>query len=129
MKIEYNSLYTHFVFVTYQRQTLISKSSRVRIEKYITGIVNNNSCKLYAIYANPEHLHFLVPRTFGEGGYWTEFDWDKALRIGSEHNDLAYSGSYDFAATAMYWPLSHMVSPKERALQCTDCHGSGGRMD
>ena len=29
----------------------------------------------------------------------------------------------------MFWPLSHMVAPKERALQCTDCHGTGGRMD
>jgi REP element-mobilizing transposase RayT len=31
-----------------------------RIEKYITGIVNNNNCKMYSIYANPEHVHFLV---------------------------------------------------------------------
>ncbi len=23
---------------------------------------DNNSCKLYAIYANPEHMHFLVSR-------------------------------------------------------------------
>jgi len=35
----------------------------VRIEKYITGIVNNNGCQLYAIYANPDHLHFLVSRS------------------------------------------------------------------
>ena len=46
-----------------ERQKLILEKSRVRIEKYITGIVNNNSCKLYAIYANPEHLHFLVSRS------------------------------------------------------------------
>jgi REP element-mobilizing transposase RayT len=35
----------------------------MRIEKYITGIVNNNSSKLYAIYANPEHVHILVSRS------------------------------------------------------------------
>ena len=29
----------------------------------MTGIVNNNESKLYAIYANPEHVHFLVSRT------------------------------------------------------------------
>ena len=34
-----------------------------QIEKYITEMVNNNSCKLYAIYANPEHVHFLVSRS------------------------------------------------------------------
>lgn len=63
MKIEYNNLYTHFVFVTYQRFPLIKEENRVRIEKYITGIVNNNDCKMYAVYANPEHLHFLISRT------------------------------------------------------------------
>lgn len=62
MKIEYNNLYTHFVFTTLRRLPLISEKNRIRIEKYITGIVNNNSSKLYAIYANPEHIHFLVSR-------------------------------------------------------------------
>lgn len=63
MKIEYNNLYTHFVFTTFHRQAVIPEKNRVRIEKYITGIVNNNSSKLYAIYANPEHVHLLVSRT------------------------------------------------------------------
>lgn len=63
MKIEYNNLYTHFVFTTLHRELLIPEKNRKRIEKYITGIVNNNSSKLYAIYANPEHVHFLVSRS------------------------------------------------------------------
>ncbi len=63
MKIEYNNMYTHFVFCTLDRQPLIPEKNRVRIEKYITGIVNNNSFKLYAIHANPEHLHFFVSRS------------------------------------------------------------------
>jgi REP element-mobilizing transposase RayT len=63
MQVEYNNLYTHFVFTTVHRQPLISKSNRQRIEKYITGIVNNNDCHLYAIYANPEHVHFMVSRS------------------------------------------------------------------
>jgi len=62
MKIEYNNLYTHFVFTTLGRLHLISEKNRIRIEKYITGIVNNNSSKLYAIYVNPDHAHFLVSR-------------------------------------------------------------------
>ena len=37
--------------------------NRGRIEKYITGIVNNNNSKLYSIYANPEHVHFLISQT------------------------------------------------------------------
>jgi len=63
MKIEYNNLYTHFIFTTLHRVTLISEKFRERIEKYITGIVNNNDSHLYAIYANPEHAHFLVSRS------------------------------------------------------------------
>lgn len=63
MKIEYNNLYTHYVFTTFQRKRIISEEHRIRIEKYITGIVGNNQSKLYAIYANPEHVHFLVSRS------------------------------------------------------------------
>jgi len=62
MKVEYNNLYTHFVFTTLNRMPIILEKNRERIEKYITGIVNNNACHLYAIYANPEHIHFLVSR-------------------------------------------------------------------
>ena len=63
MKIEYNNLYTHFVFTTLHRLPLISEKHRERIEKYITGIINNNDSQLYAIYANPEHAHFLISRS------------------------------------------------------------------
>lgn len=63
MKIEYNNLYTHFIFTTLHRLSLIQEENRQRIEKYITGIVNHVNCKMYAIYANPEHVHFLVSRS------------------------------------------------------------------
>ncbi|NOU19505.1 MAG: hypothetical protein HOO91_18270 [Bacteroidales bacterium] len=63
MKIEYNNLYTHFIFTTLHRVPLISEKFRERIEKYITGIVNNNDSQLYAIYANTEHVHFLISRS------------------------------------------------------------------
>ena len=63
MKVEYNNLYTHFIFTTLHREPVIFEEHRERIEKYITGIINNNECQLYAIYANPEHVHFLVSRS------------------------------------------------------------------
>ena len=62
MDIEYNNLYTHFVFTTQNRFPCIAEKHRERIEKYITGIVNHSACKMYAIYANPDHVHFLVSR-------------------------------------------------------------------
>ena len=36
--------------------------------------------------------------------------------------NLPYSGKYDFIETEMYWPLNHMVAPKEESLSCKDCH-------
>lgn len=63
MRIEYNNLYTHFILITQNRLPLIAEKNRGRIEKYITGTVNNNNSKLYSIYGNPEHLHFLAPRS------------------------------------------------------------------
>jgi octaheme c-type cytochrome (tetrathionate reductase family) len=76
-----------------------------------------------------EYNYFIQPKTYGEGGYWEDFDWDEAARLGSAATGLPYSGSYDFAPSEMYWPLSHMVSPRQDALQCVDCHQENGRMD
>lgn len=73
--------------------------------------------------------YLIQPKTVGEGGYWADFDWDQAARLGSEAIGLDYSGEYGFADTEMYWTLSHMVAPAEYALQCTDCHGNTTRMD
>ena len=63
MKIEFNNIYIHFVFTTFGRQPIIPEKSRNRIEKYITGIVNRNSSKLYAIFANPDHVHLLISKS------------------------------------------------------------------
>jgi REP element-mobilizing transposase RayT len=63
MKGEYHNLYTHFILITQNRAPSISQNNRERIEKYITGIINNNNSKLYSIYANPEHIHFLSSRS------------------------------------------------------------------
>jgi hypothetical protein len=71
----------------------------------------------------------LTPTTGGPGGYWTTFDWKSAFELGAKANGQPFSGKYGFAATEMWWPLSHMVAPKDKALGCADCHGEKGRMD
>jgi len=58
MKIEYNNVYSHIILTTFDRQRIIPEEDRVRIEKYIPEIVSKHHSKLYAIYANPEHLHY-----------------------------------------------------------------------
>ena len=65
MKIDYHNLYTHFVFNTSGRAKLIQEKHRDRIEKYITGIVKNYNSRLYAIYANSEHIHMLISKSPG----------------------------------------------------------------
>jgi octaheme c-type cytochrome (tetrathionate reductase family) len=73
--------------------------------------------------------YLLQPITAGENGYWTNFDWDNAFYLAEKVTGLEYSGQYGFAETWMYWPTTHMVQPKENALQCADCHSPEGRLD
>jgi octaheme c-type cytochrome (tetrathionate reductase family) len=76
-----------------------------------------------------QYGYLLQPQTAGKQGFWTRFDWDEALKLGSGFTGLQYSGEYDFAATEMYWPTTHMVAPKGQALQCKACHAPNGRLD
>ncbi|RQV94600.1 MAG: tetrathionate reductase family octaheme c-type cytochrome, partial [Calditrichaeota bacterium] len=73
--------------------------------------------------------YLIIPKLWG--GYWKYFDWNKASEEGMKVAGLDYSGEYGWIDTEMYWKLNHMVSPKEDALKCTDCHGKSGerRMD
>jgi len=73
--------------------------------------------------------YLLQPITAGNDGFWTNFDWNNAFRLAEPITGLKYSGQYGFAPTWMYWPTTHMVQPKENALQCTDCHSPNGRLD
>jgi octaheme c-type cytochrome (tetrathionate reductase family) len=73
--------------------------------------------------------YLVQPQTAGEEGYWTTFDWDQSIRLGSAAAGMAYSGEYGFAPTDMNWTLSHLVVPAAQALQCNECHGEEGRMD
>lgn len=75
------------------------------------------------------HNYLLQPRTAGEGGFWTTFDWVSALALGSEDVGLQFSGQYGFTETWMFWPITHTTTPAEDALQCVDCHSSEGRLD
>ncbi|MEZ5543443.1 MAG: tetrathionate reductase family octaheme c-type cytochrome [Pseudomonadota bacterium] len=73
--------------------------------------------------------YFLVPNVHGDKGFWTAFDWKTALQTGSHISGLTYSGNYAFAPTEMFFPLSHMVTSPDEALQCRDCHGERSRLD
>jgi octaheme c-type cytochrome (tetrathionate reductase family) len=80
-----------------------------------------------------ENNMLIQPKLFdseqGKGALWVdgavmpiEKVWDNAARAGMEYIGLPYSGNYGFIETEMYWPVNHMVSPKENSLKCVDCH-------
>jgi hypothetical protein len=70
--------------------------------------------------------YLIQPKTVsnkpGDGGYWKEFNWQRAAEEGMKLVNLPYSGKYGFTETEMYWPINHMVSPKEQAVKCVECH-------
>lgn len=70
--------------------------------------------------------YLIQPKTVsthpGDGGFWAEFNWQRASEEGMKNVGLPYSGSYGFVQTEMSWPVNHMVSPAKQAVECTDCH-------
>ena len=71
----------------------------------------------------------VTPLTTTDKGYWETLDWDQAITLGMQAVSLSYSGKYDFVATEMSWPITHMVAPADEALQCQECHSRNGRLD
>ncbi len=60
----------------------------------------------------------------GQGAFWKDFNWQTASAAGMKEVGLPFSGQVGFIRTSMSWPVNHMVSTKDKALQCTDCHNS-----
>lgn len=58
----------------------------------------------------------------GQKAFWQDFDWAEASKAGMERVGLPFSGEYNFVETVMYWPVNHMVSPKEKSVGCAECH-------
>ncbi|MCW8828086.1 MAG: tetrathionate reductase family octaheme c-type cytochrome [Gammaproteobacteria bacterium] len=65
---------------------------------------------------------------------WSNFDWPLALEAGQREAVAAgeaeheFSGEFGFVDNEMYWPITHMVAPKEKALRCAQCHSDDGRL-
>lgn len=63
-----------------------------------------------------------------EDAYWGNYDFGNAIKAGMEKHNLPYSGDYGFVETFSYWPITHMVAPKEGALSCDECHAKDSRL-
>ena len=60
MSNTFTQLYIHFVFAVKYRKAVIEEEWEGRLQKYITGVVQNNGHKLLAINNMPDHLHLFV---------------------------------------------------------------------
>jgi len=56
----FTQFYVHLVFSPKNREALIMKAWKSDLEKYITGIVQNNGHKLLAIGGMPDHIHIYI---------------------------------------------------------------------
>lgn len=63
-----------------------------------------------------------------ENALWGNYDFAKAIEAGMGKFNLPYSGEWGFVETYSYWPINHMVAPKEGALGCNECHAKTGRL-
>lgn len=59
---------------------------------------------------------------------WGGYSFDKSITAGMRNNNIPYSGEWGFMETLSYWPINHMVAPKEDALACSECHANEGRL-
>lgn len=119
----------------YERGAKIDPSKVVQMA-YPKGERKDKNSKIYPfkvmggkqIY-DTKFKNLITAKVANEGGYWKDFDWDKAARLGTKAAGIPYSGEYGFVETEMHWRINHMVAPKEQALSCLDCHGDKGRMN
>ena len=79
---------------------------------------------------DPENKTLVKPHLAGDDdtAYWKNFNWEKAIATGMKAVNAPFSGKVDFVKTEMYWPITHMVAPKEKALDCQSCHARDGRL-
>ncbi|HER07977.1 MAG TPA: tetrathionate reductase family octaheme c-type cytochrome [Bacteroides sp.] len=104
----------------------------------LQGNIEDETAKIYPfkvmrgkqIY-DTRNRYLIVPKVYGEGGYWQTYDWNTASELGMKEINLPYSGRYGFVETEMTWPINHMVAPVNKTLNCRSCHviGQSGRLN
>ena len=119
-----------------QPDTVIDPSTRVPINSF-HGTPGATDARIWPVKTfhgrqpfDTELLTLLVPHTAipNDTAFWYNFDWGNALQAGADASGAPYSGKFDFVDTSMLWPITHMVAPKEQALDCAQCHARQSRL-
>ncbi|MBP6182240.1 IS200/IS605 family transposase [Flavobacterium sp.] len=56
----YTQIHIHFVFAVKFRHGIIQSKWKEDLYKYMTGIIQNDNHKLFAINGMPDHIHILI---------------------------------------------------------------------
>jgi len=100
---------------------------------YLNGSFSDKNSKIVPVKINTgdqiydkKYNYLIVPKLYapekGDSAYWEDFNWNTAAEAGMKRIGLPYSGQYGFIQTVMYWPINHMVAPKEKSVSCGECH-------
>ncbi len=112
----------------YQIGDKVNLSKTVQLNQ-LNGTISDRKAKIYPFktmrgkqMVDTKNKYLIVPKLFGENGYWKAWDWQLAFAEGMKSIELNYSGEYDFIETVLYIPVHHTVAPKNKALKCYNCH-------
>ena len=116
----------------------IEKSAGVTKINWLGGSPSDGKSQIWPVKVfrgsqpyDPVNKTLVKPHTAGndDTGYWKNLVWDKAIETGMKEAGLPFSGKVDFIKTEMFWPITHMVAPKEKAVACVECHRKDGRLE
>lgn len=117
----------------YLKGDVIQDTTKPLVLNQLHGSYNDEDSKIYPVkihVANqpfdPVNRILIQPKLYadkkGEGAFWKDFNWQTAAEVGMKESGLPFSGKVSFMKTEMYWPINHMVAPKEEAVKCGECH-------
>jgi len=117
----------------YLKGDKIEDTTKIIVLNQLFGSYDDEDSKIYPTKIHiakqpydPINKILIQPKLYsdkpGQGAFWTDFDWKKAAEIGMKESNLPFSGEVSFIETKMYWPVNHMVAPKEEAVKCNECH-------
>ncbi|HPS64780.1 MAG TPA: tetrathionate reductase family octaheme c-type cytochrome [Ignavibacteria bacterium] len=99
----------------------------------LNGQYSDRDSKIYPVKVmhakqpyDPELNRLVNPKLWdkekGKGAYWLDFDWNTSFKEGMAYLNAPWSGKVGFVETESYWPVNHMVSPKNKSVGCAECH-------
>jgi len=111
----------------------IEDTAKTLVLNPLNGSYGDKESKIYPVKLHKAKQPFdpvtgilIQPKLFadnkGEGAFWKDFDWYRASEIGMKDVNLPFSGKISFIETQMNWLINHMVSEKEKSVQCIECH-------